>query len=379
MSIESGNLTLRRYYIEGKCKASSNPFWIDRLKQNIFSEKKLISDEENLGWTVLGNELSTDFSLENTIYGKYILFSLRRDYLKIPSTLLQLHLKHRIHERLKEIETDTISQKQKVEIKEEVLEHLLSQTPPHLQIAQVVIDTAKSEVFITSTSDKMNESFELLFQKTFELDLFAANFMSSAQKLLDAECFEQVLDDPSMILIKDLEVHPEFEDSPEGKLGASFLTWLLYIIQQGDGTWNCKSLGEIGILMEELLVLEGEALGSRQTQLKKGVINRCAELITALKVGKFVSKAYCQLARDNGSEEAETWTFTIHKHTYDLTSLKVPKYSEGNQAARMIGRLNYISESFEIIDELFNSYLEHRYIKNWKKTEEDMQNWIQNL
>lgn len=376
MAVESGSVTLRRLYINGKCKASSDASWIENLKANAFSYKKLKPDDENQGFAVMGNELSSDFNLDNSIFGKYVLFSLRKDVKKIQRTLLNLHVKERIKERLKELEADTISQKQKGEIKNEVLEELNQNTPESIQILQVIIDTARKEVFISSTSDKMVESVEVLFNKAFGIKLIEANSMATAQNLLDADTFEEVLDNPGYDSVDGMEVHPDFQDGPEAKLGSGFLTWLYYYLNAGEGTWKGKSVGEFGIIMNDYLLLEGEALGSKQTLLKKGLITKCAELSTAFNVGKQVSKVKMECARDNGADAEEQWVFTIDKANFDLSSLKVPKYSEGNQAARTLGRLNYIIEAFEIIDEMFLHFLELRYSNKWKSTVKELKNWI---
>ncbi|MBF0197033.1 MAG: recombination-associated protein RdgC [Planctomycetes bacterium] len=393
MSLESGSITLRRYYMQSPCKASSDPSWVQSLRENAFIERQLGMDEENMGWAVFANELSTDFAIESTAYGKYILLSFRRETVKVQRTLLNLHVKARVKERLKELESETLSQKQKTEIKEEVSAELLENAQANLQVIQVLVDTARKEVYLSTTSDKSCESFEVLFLKTFNIKLLEANFMATSQKIVEDQIFEDILDGPGIRLGPEFDIHPDFEDTSEGKLGSAFLTWLLYILQTGDGTWKSKSLGEFGMILNEYLLLEGEALGSKQMLLKKGVLGRCAELATSLKVGKLVSKIRVQVARgDDGStpapeggedrepaSEAEEWAFVVDKLNFDLASLKVPKYNDGSEAARVIGRMGYIVEAFEIMDELFETFLDIRYGKSWNSVHKKMTNWVVEL
>ena len=47
-------------------------------------------EEENVGWAVFGDELAHDFSIDNTAYGKFILFSFRRDHIQVPASLVNL-------------------------------------------------------------------------------------------------------------------------------------------------------------------------------------------------------------------------------------------------------------------------------------------------
>ena len=379
MSAESGAVTLRRLFIKGKSKASSDASWIENLNANAFADRKLGPDEENHGWAILGNELSTNFNLDNTVNGKFVTFSLRKDTKRIQRTMLNLKVKERILERMKEMETDTLPQKQKVEIKAEIIEELNKSTEASLQIVQVIVDTARKEVFVTCTSDKLIESFITLFDKTFNVKLLEANSMACAENLLEADVFEKILDKPGIELIDGLEVHPDFENSPEAKLGSGFLTWLFYYLQAGDGHWKGPHVGEFGILMEDYLLFEGEALGTKQTLLKKGLVNQCAELATVLRIGKQIAKAKLTLARENGTEATEVWSFMINNMKFDLSSLKVPKFSDGNSAARTLGRYNYLIEAFEILDDLYLHYLELRYSRKWPAALTEIRNWIKLL
>jgi hypothetical protein len=388
MSVESGSITLRRFFIKGRSKASSDPLWIENLNANAFEGKKLGPEEDNFGWAVLGNELNTVFNIENTINGKFITFSLRRDNKKIQRTLLNLRVKERILERMKESETDTLPQQQKAEIRAEVIDELSKETVPNIQIIQIVVDTARKEVYATCTSDKLVETFITLYDKTFNVTLLEANSVSSAQNLVEPDVFEEMLDNPGIELVKGLEVHPEFENGPESKLGCGFLTWLFFYLQHGDNTWKGSNVGEFGIVVDDYLLFEGEALGTKQTLLNKGRVTNCAELGTVLRIGKQVAKVKLQFARgeiiikedeedDKHMRDIENWSFTIDKAKFDLSALKVPKFSEGNRAARTLGRLNYLVEAFEILDDLFLTYLELRYSKKWASTIKEIRNWIQ--
>jgi hypothetical protein len=384
MSLENGSITLRRFFIKGTCKPSSDPMWVAQLKENAFVGKELGLEEENLGWAVFGEELATDFSIENTVYGKFVLFSLRRDSIKVPSSLVNLHLKSRLKERMRSEEVEVIGKKQRGEIKEEIIEELMAKTPTQIQVIQIMIDTARAEVFISSTSDKVLELFEGLFNKSFDLNLSKADFLSTAHQMLEEETFQKVMDDPGISVGDPFEVHPEFEDCMEGRLGASFLTWMLYLLQTG-GSFKSKRQGEMGLVLNEYLLLEGEALGSKQVLLKKGALSRCAELAISLNIGKLVSKIRIETARDGvatDSEEnvdMEKWNFMVDKLNFDLSSLKVPKHSEGTEVARMLARFNGIIDAFELMEDLFEHFLELRYGQNWEHLTDELRQWVKDL
>jgi hypothetical protein len=379
MSIESGAVTLRRLYIRGRVKASSDPIWMENLKLHAFTEHKLGPEEENKGWAVSGNELHTDFNLTNTVFGKFIVLSLRKDTKRIQRTMLNLKLKERIRLRMIEMETDKLPAKQKSELKTEVIDELNKSTPANIQIVQVIVDPSRKEVYVSSTNEKLVSEFSVLFEKSFEVRLEQAHPKACAHKLLDKETFEKVEDRPGIEIVENLELHPDFENSQEEKLGAAFLTWLFYYLRSGDGRWKGANVGEFGIHINDYLLFEGEALGTKQTLLKQGPVASSAELATVLRIGKQISKASLHFAREDGTQENENWIFYINKANFDLSSLKVPKYNEGNQATRTLGRFNYLVESFQIIDDLFLSFLELRYSNKWSSAVKEIRSWVKLL
>lgn len=382
MALDNGSITLRRFFIKGRCKPSSDPFWISALEKGAFVGRKLELDDENTGWSVMGDELATDFSLANAILGKFVIFSFRRDRIQVPSSLLNLHVKHRVREHLEAEGMDTIGKQQRAEIKEKVLEELVERTPTSIQVVQVMVDTARAEVYLASTSEKVAELMEALFRQSFDLDFQPSNFVAMAHQLLDEIAFEKVLDDPSISIGNPIEIHPEFEDQLEGKLGAGFLTWLLYSLSTGEGDYKSKHQGEVQMALNEYLLLEGEAQGSKQMLLRKGVLSRCAELATSLRIGKLVSKIRVMVGRDGGSEEnneTESWSFIIDKQNANLASMKVPKVVEGTESARLLGRLNFIVDMVELMEDLFEAYLKVRYSKEWDPLNEEMRTWVKGL
>lgn len=382
MPLESGSITLRRFFLKGKAKPSSDPFWVNSLKTGAFQERNLDLEEENSGWAVFGDELSTDFSLENSVNGKFIVFSLRKESIAIPASLVNLHVKHQLIERMKNEETESIPQAQKAEIKEQVVQSLMEETKPKIQVVQAMVDTARGEVFLSSTNDKVLDAFDALFNKCFGLGLQRANFPATALQLIGPERFDSVLEDPGITIGNPIEINPEFEDALEGKLGAAFLTWLLFTIENSDGTWQSKHQGEIGMVMEESLVLEGEAIGSKQMVLKKGVLTQCAELAVSLNIGKLVSKIRITAARGQAEEEnqsEEQWTFTLDKLNFDMASMKVPKSKEGPNVAKLLARLNSVIDVVELLEDLFENFLEIRYGKQWEGVNEEMSSWVKSL
>ena len=74
----------------------------------------------------------------------------------------------------------------------------------------------------------MVDGFCQLFYECFHVQLIDADYATIAHRLLDHdEKFEGLLAKPSLELVEDLELHPDFEDSPEIRLGSAFLNLVL--------------------------------------------------------------------------------------------------------------------------------------------------------
>lgn len=370
MSLENRRASLRRFFFKGVARASSDARWLEGLKSAAFKEKSLLPGEDHLGFCVYGDELSSHFSIENVAVGKYLTFSLRRDILRIPATLLRLHERRLSAERSAAGGAKVVSRRQLKEIREEVQRQLADQISPTIQIAQVLVDPVRREVLLGSTSTHMSQALVVFFEKHFSIRLLQANFMSMAERLVDKISFERVLDEPSGSILGKMGAEtPDSEDGPEARLGAGFLTWLLFQIHGKKRPWT----GEWQVMAENFVLLEGESEGSRQTLVRQGAASHCAELSRALQVGKLVSRMHCVVAREG--EEGE-WAFAVDKVWADLVGIKSPKANEPDFHARRLQRFAHLVQGFETLDHFFTAYLDDRYGESWSQVRRQMAKWV---
>ena len=379
MPINQGNVTLRRFFLDQKAKPSSDVSWLDALNKEAFEHKKLSLDDESLGWAVYGNELETKFSIENVARGKYVLISLRHETLKLSSSLVNLHLNKRFSDRMKELESQSLGKSQRDEIKQDVIDSLMGSATTTTTTTQCFVDTARGEVFVASSSTKILELFQMLFQRSFGYKLFDANPMAVAERLLGDEMVDRVLESPQYEIsyIDPANINPDASpDGLESRLGSGFLTWLVYELYAEGYGWDTSRHGALGVIVNQSISLEGISAGAKRTSLRKGAPDRSAEFASALRVGKQVSKVALYLAREREGGE-DIWKFTLDKSTFTMASLSVPKVLEGDIPTRQLGRLDLLVESFEMLDERFQTFLELRYGPDWKT--EPMAAWMNSM
>jgi DNA recombination-dependent growth factor C len=377
MALESGTTTLRRFYTSKSLPHRSNSIWLDKLKEFCIMDAELEQDMENEGWAVLGNELSTEFTEKNTIVGPYIIFSYRCDTHRVAMNVVELHLKSQIS--LDAENSEVINRQKENDMKDDIIRDLLSQTLPSIEIAGVLVDTHNGVIYYTSGSDRLIDKLCLLFLYTFDISLIEATYETSAARLLDDEDLAaSLMTQPGTLLVEDLQLHPDYMENPDSRMGSSFLTWFFYFLQSSESLWVSENIDEIFIQVESELSLAGETFGSREVTIKKGDINNCKELVAAFSAGKRISKLRFLFYR--GSEEdGESWTFSIDKKSYAMLSLKVPKPEAVDTFGLKIERFDSICEIHEIIDDIFLDYLNLKTSKGWSDIENDMRIWLREL
>ena len=366
MSIQHGSTTTVQYRLKGKIK----DHFLSGLAGGQFVPRELDYDESAVGFCVFGNELSTEFSELNTVYGKFFTFSFRIDTLRKPTKEVDLMLQSRITERLQE--TEAIGKRQRDEMKEDILLELKDTVRPDIKIVQCVFDKASKVLYAETTSAPVMYQLEnsiRLHLGDFEL----VDYLSHALKL--KEYAEDITKSFGFDLFPEVEVVPGFEMDPLSTFTSSFLTWLFYKAETTDGVVD----GDLSFFLEDPFTLSGEKVGSQSVTIKKGHVNRCTEIAAALKSGKRIKKAKITLSRD-GMEDPDVWHGTIGGDCGALASMRLPTQDAPDAFGRQLGRFFTIEEAHEVIHSLVHHYVETRYDPTkWPKEVVSMKQWIEDI
>ena len=375
MGLEQGSVSLRRFFPAQIMPKSRDEIWFEKLNEFRLRElEDLQPDSENGGWAVLGNELSTEFSLKNVILGPYVMFAYRRDTLKLPSGLVELHMK--AHLAVEKEFGEGLGKQKRQAMKDEIIQDLLAKTLPNIETAGVLVDTSRQVLYFCGSNEKCTDEFLTLFYKCWNVQLVEADWETTAHRLLDDEKkVKAILKDPGLHLVKNLEIHPEFEDDSHARLGSSFLTWLYYFLQTGEGIWASDEIEEIGVYVDDSLTLAGETYGSREITIKKGFVSTCRELAAAFAAGKAVSKMRLNFLRGD-EEQGQQWSFGLDKRTLQMQGLKLPQTDEIDNYSALMDRFDAIAEIHEILDDMVRDFLNLRISDEWLEVLDHMHAWV---
>ena len=188
MSLLKGPLTYRRFISEGGAPSASSAELVDLLIHDRFLAR--LDDprkEERSGWVTVRNLLDTDFSVANTYFAPYLMFSQRTDKKAIPPALLRALVERETAELLKSTGMERLPPGGKAEIREQLEEKYLPRMLPTVSVVEVCWNLQSGMVRVHSTSERALGRVRKAFSATFSQALYAIDAPRLAMRGTDAE------------------------------------------------------------------------------------------------------------------------------------------------------------------------------------------------
>ena len=142
------------------------------LIKNAMPEIQSKYEEIMVGWVPFEKPYDPSFELHPFIYGTDFVFSLRIDKKTIPAKTLAQHIALAIQAKLKDTDRDFLSKNEKAEIKELVLDKLMSQVPFVPATYEVHWNYETGTIMFFSNNKTANEMFETMFLKSFDRPMY---------------------------------------------------------------------------------------------------------------------------------------------------------------------------------------------------------------
>lgn len=174
MSFLKSSTSFTRYRITDPVPGSLWTEIIDRLRNNGFRDIDELPEERYIGWTSYEDMLDVNFATHPVEKGAYLAFCLRLDTRRVPPAVLKKHTAVALRKeeaQLREMGKKFISRERRKELKEQVALKLRMRFLPIPAEFQVVWNTAENLVYFASTQQKMLDTFEDIFVRTFELHI----------------------------------------------------------------------------------------------------------------------------------------------------------------------------------------------------------------
>ena len=352
MGLLKGNLTFSRYRVPGDLPNEFSSFVNRQIRKFAFQEFETESEETSMGWTSIDNVLDTKFEFANYALGDYLIFSLRMDKKSVPPALLKLKAGEAERAFLAEKKQERLYKEQRKQIAESVRLNLLSKALPVPSFFDVCWCISKKWLIFGSHSEKVNDPFAKLFERTFQAKL---------------EPF--------------IPWDPGVPESPAMDMkfpGRDFLTWLWFKSEERNGAVALEG-EDIELIFVRRIILEAGDGEYTETVSCQGLHSDMKEGKAALRGGKKIKEARLRLGKENSECE-----FTFKADGFQIQSLKMPQTvaqeEELDRDGRTLERIYHIEKVTETMDRLFTFFMEKRISPQWEQKElPKMKRWFEEV
>ncbi|MCX7982012.1 MAG: recombination-associated protein RdgC [Syntrophales bacterium] len=292
----------------------------EKLKSRAFSDFFPLEAKERWGWTLIDDPLSSNFTLPQYKFGSYLIFTLRVDERRIPSSLLNLRCLEEEKKFLSEQGLKKISREQKQSIREGAKRELALKIPPVPSFYEVCWSWQTGTVYFSGTSPKVRDDFVSYFEDTFEMPL---NPFCPAQDPIE---------------------------------NRQFLTWLWAKAKEREGTIAVSRGREVRLEFLKRVMLESGEGEYVESVVCQGHHAGFYEVEEALRQGKKIKEA-----RLNLQEDRDEWEFTLKADDFVLQGLRLSNMKDDEEEkeanyASLLDRVSLMERLLMLLDDLFSLF-----------------------
>ncbi len=384
MGIYSNTVSISQFRISGELPDQDLFNWLQTaLAGRSFKSIEQSAEETAEGWVHTDNPDYAEFTTPDTCWrDRYLFFTYRRDQRKIPSALLKSHISRAEKEYLaRRPEMKRPPKSEREEISERVKLSLLARTLPAPVTVDLVWQPDKGLVTLFSTSQKVIERFEELFNKSFEnLRPLRIYPYKRAFDLLDENLRERLVavnQAPTEAALDEIQCNIW--------IGQDFLLWLLNRGLEGESFRTCteghlETGTPFSAWIDDKIHLQGGGESGLQKVAVSGSQDRYLEARTALKSGKTISSAVIHLEKDDLQ-----WRFSLNGDMFTFGSFKSPSVKIERDGGDQISELEsvfyerlYLLESgLQMFDSLLVCFLKQRLGDEWTNCMSIINAWLE--
>ena len=338
-----------------------------------FAEKKAgslesVVDEPQVGWVSGRHLLDTRIDNETAYAGGYLHLTLRTVQKKIPPSLLKAEMRMEELALLQAEKAESLSRKQKKEIKKVITERLLKDMPPSITGISFVVDQNTGIIYLGSTSQSQIDQFLRVFYETIGFEPISLISETASEVLYNIN--------PDSLPIVNFSPKITHTESDNISLGRDFATWVWYFQENEGGTFEVEDSGTFNVMVDGPLVLAADGRGALEAVIRKGLPTTSSEAKAALLVGKKLKQAKFTITKDD-----QNWTFTLDADNFSFRSMRLPEVEKGlDPMSQFQERIKYLDMFRKGFMGLFKRYLD-LVIDSQKMVEisEKFHQWIENL
>lgn len=359
MPFETGSISFRMYHLPRPLPEPVLDGFVDRVAPPLDTVK----DQPVYGWVTGRHLLDRQIDENNSYLAGYLRLCLLQAERKIPNSLLQAEMKQEELIRIAVSGNAHIPRREKVEMKQEIVDRLLHSMPPQLKGMTFVHRPEDGYLFAESLTEKQVDIFTSYLREALGFPPQVITPESWAMQSQHTDVNNWVPCSFSE------EVEPE-RTSPLA--GHDFMTWLWYQSETYPDKIPAGKEGHVGVMIEGPLTLVMEGGGAHEITLRKGNPTQSSEAKACLLAGKKLRKATINLVRGE-----KVWRMTLDGETLAIRGLK-PLTPEENLdfISRFQDRMIQVELVGQLLRGLFDAFVEERKDpERWGKRVKEIQAW----
>jgi hypothetical protein len=384
MGILSNTVSFCQYQVSGEFPDKDLYEWAaDRLAQNAFRAIDQTAEELSFGWVHFDDPSDSSFATPRAFWrDHYLAFTLRRDQRRVPAVLLKAYQEKAANDYLSSNPgLKWVPKDKRHDLRNAVRSILLSKTLPLPAMYDAVWDTRTGVVTFSSLTPKIQELFEYLFERTFQMSLVTIHPFARAERVLDKSLRPalQKANCAPTDAVADLIKGNRW-------LGWDFLLWLAYQTMNGPAEHTVGQPGTaphgepfVAYLNDHLILLGAGDKGAQKITVA-GPQDSFRETCTALQNGKQITEATLYLEK-----QEHAWRMTFKGETFSFGSFKCPAVKperdsltdESNEwEAVFYERMHVLEEGLQLFDSLYNDFLNERLSQDWERRTRAIREWL---
>jgi hypothetical protein len=364
-------------FVDGKPPKDFRNAFLKAIRFRAFEPLKPEDEEqERTGWCVVDRVFDLELNHENVYHDAYLLLGFRVDRWRLPSAVLKAQAAEEERQLLARTGKEKLSKRERADVKARVAARMKKKLTPSSKVIDVCWHIDSGVVRFWSHSERLQEDFAVLFEKTFGLKLaFESPFLAAFRAELSAG--EQRSLSAAQAACFAVQRSPEAAEPPPRELpsggdmmervettrflGNEFLTWLWFTSETAEGRVKLGAKKELELWLDRSLELRSRVEGSERLTLQGMAPTATPEARQALKQDKLPHKA-----RINVRVDEQDFAFVLTAPMFALSAATLPAVLSKQDADEMfLERMRLLEQLENALDALYAKFLRGRLSSKW--------------
>lgn len=380
MGFVSGPVSFQRFVTTSSIPTEISEEFVAAVGGRAFGRTAATADGLEVGWVGPRHLFETDISAQHIAFGRFALLGLRIDRAKVPANVLKSYIRMEEDVALETSGREFLSKAEKRRARDAALaradQELRSGAFRRMNSYPVLIDLEYGVVYCGALGAAVGDRLMQLFSDTFGAGLEPATPERVAARLLTARKNARALETLTPFRLgrppRGLEADQAGNVSTDQNwLGKELLSWLWYQAAQADGGLRVKSGDEITVMLDRTLRLKCDYGITGVDAISADGPTNLPESRAALAIGKQPVKAGLVLGSPMGEVR-----LTLDALRFTVSGAGLPdEQVEGDHKARLEHRFEQIADTANLLDALFDVFLQHRCSRQWSTELKEMSAW----